>query len=176
MKSITHATLVTLLLSVSSAAFAAQVCNENTEQLAPNSRYELSDGEAKDKQTGLIWKRCMEGQAWSQETSTCEGSPIARNWLQAHQEVPEGWRLPNIKELISIVEYGCGNPAINLSIFPTTTVASVWSSSLSKAPMYANFRPADQLSWAVYFQDGATGSNRANSALLTRLVKDDTNN
>ena len=176
MKSMTQATLITALVSVSSATFAAQVCNDFTEQLTPNSRFELSDGEAIDKQTGLVWKRCMEGQAWNQETSTCDGSPVARNWVQAHQKVPEGWRLPNVKELISIIEYGCGNPTINLSIFPTTPIASVWSSSLSKSPLYANFRPADQLSWSVSFQDGTTGSNRASTEFLTRLVKDDSSN
>jgi hypothetical protein len=173
MKVITHATLSTLLLSLSSATFAAQVCNENTEQLASNSRYEVSGGEAKDKQTGLVWKRCMEGQSWNLETSTCDGSPIARNWLEAHQAVPEGWRLPNIKELTSIVEYGCANPAINLSIFPTTTVSSFWSSSISKSPLYAFFRPVNQTSWAIHLQDGTTNSSLASSEILTRLVKND---
>jgi hypothetical protein len=176
MKIITHATISTLLLSLSSATLAAQVCNENIEQLASNSRYEVSGIEAKDKQTGLTWKRCMEGQSWDQEANTCIGSPIARNWLEAHQAVPEGWRLPNIKELTSIVEYGCANPAINLNIFPTTTVSSFWSSTLSKSPLYANFRPVNQTSWSISFQDGTTNSNLANAEILTRLIKIESSN
>jgi len=40
---------------------AQQVCNSNLAETAPESRFQLSDGEALDTKTGLIWKRCALG-------------------------------------------------------------------------------------------------------------------
>ncbi|RVU84754.1 DUF1566 domain-containing protein [Leucothrix sargassi] len=173
MKIMTKALLSALFLSASSTAIAAQVCNENMEQLTPNARFTLSGEEATDKVTGLTWKRCMEGQTWNDGTSSCDGSPVAKNWLETLQSVPEGWRLPNIKELTSIVEYGCGNPSINLNVFPTTTVSSFWSSTVSKSAMHEFLRPANQTVWFLTFQDGTTGSASASSEIRARLVKVD---
>ncbi|MDU9049433.1 MAG: DUF1566 domain-containing protein [Candidatus Electrothrix sp. Rat3] len=39
------------------------------------------------------------------------------------------WRLPNIRELRSIVEEQCFAPAINAIRFPNTTISYVWSGS-----------------------------------------------
>ncbi len=39
------------------------------------------------------------------------------------------WRLPNVKELLSIVERRCAMPAINSEIFPETTTWNYWTSS-----------------------------------------------
>ncbi|PWQ95079.1 DUF1566 domain-containing protein [Leucothrix pacifica] len=52
---------------------AQQVCNSNLAETAPESRFQLSDGEALDTKTGLIWKRCALGQTWDTEASQCTG-------------------------------------------------------------------------------------------------------
>ena len=39
------------------------------------------------------------------------------------------WRLPNIKELISIVERKCIRPALNTAVFPAVHFDKFWTSS-----------------------------------------------
>jgi len=51
------------------------------------------------------------------------------------------WRVPNLKVLISIVEWQCREPAINVSIFPATPNLVYWTAT----PPIANAANA----WAV---------------------------
>ncbi len=171
MTKIIKTAIATTLLGLSSISFAEQECNASIEQSTPNTRYELSSDEVKDKRTNLVWKRCMLGQSWNAESSTCDGDPVTRNWLEAHEQTPAGWRLPNINELLSIVEYSCANPTINLTIFPTTPVGTFWSSTLSKSIHYA-FSGLNQRSWTLNLQDGATGYGSRDRSNLIRFVKD----
>lgn len=98
-----------------------------------------SDGTITDTKTGLMWKKCMEGFTGN----SCDtGAAAAFTWQTALQQpgvVNSGggfagqtdWRLPNIKELTSIVEEQCYDPAINLTRFPNTPSSVVWSGSPS---------------------------------------------
>ena len=68
------------------------------------------------------------------------------------------WRLPTMKELLSLVDYKSSGPTID-PIFATTTQANYyWSSTTYAAftiPIYA---------WAVFFSDGAdTGAHKSNT-------------
>ncbi len=112
--------LTTLLLANTASA---QTCKtDSITATTPDSRFEILAGgsEVKDKRTGLIWQRCSLRQTW--DGSTCTGTAKSYNWQQAlsqAQALGNGYRLPNIKELQSIVEQQCYNPAIN------TTRASI---------------------------------------------------
>ena len=57
------------------------------------------------------------------------------------------WRIPNVKELQSIVDYGRFGPAVGLN-FPGLTAASFYWSSTSNAAFGPDF------GWVVYFYDG----------------------
>ena len=99
--------LVTLLI-LTSNSYA--VCDPNITPTAPNNRYELVNNgiEVKDLQTGLIWQRCSLGQTWS--GTTCTGTATTYNWINALRttvNMGNGWRVPNIKELASLVEQTC---------------------------------------------------------------------
>lgn len=121
------------------AAQAEQLCQpESILATAPNSRFELSGSVAKDRQTGLMWKRCLEGTSGA----NCEeGEPREFSWpkalLHAQETNSQGgyaghdnWRLPNIKELKSIAELQCVQPSLNLEVFPSVHPrARVWTSS-----------------------------------------------
>lgn len=171
MKTIIILSTLIVAATVSSTAVAEQVCNYSTVQLATNDRFEVLGYSVKDKRTGLTWKRCSEGQTWNDSSNSCDGELTQRNWLEASQQVPDGWRLPNIKELVSIMEYGCANPAINLSVFPATPVGTYWSSTAAtRSPL----RRVDNSTWSLSTQDGTTDQRFRSTELYVRLVKVDT--
>ena len=80
------------------------------------------------------------------------------------------WRLPNIKELASIVERACDSPAINEFVFPSSPgsfpEAIYWTSS-----PYALSTTAAGASWIVEFQTGADDFHRVTSSAKIRLVR-----
>ena len=120
-------------------AHAAQTCKtDSIPASTPNSQLtDNSDGTVTDSKTGLMWKQCLEGVSGN----LCEtDSPGSFTWqlaLQQPETVNTGggfagytdWRLPNIRELRSLVEEQCSAPAINLDRFPNTPSSYVWSGS-----------------------------------------------
>ena len=133
--------LVILLLSLGAGTVQAQICNpESIPASTPDSQLQDNgDGTVTDLKTRLMWKQCVEGQSGSDCAS---GNAENFGWRQAllrAQTVNSSggfagfsdWRLPNIKELSSLVEWQCWEPAINLTRFPNASSDSVWSSSSS---------------------------------------------
>jgi Protein of unknown function (DUF1566) len=122
-----------------------------------------------DKTTRLVWQRCSEGQAWS--GGTCQGSAgaytldqgIARAQARA---VATGfaWRLPNAKELASLIDTTRDRPAIDPQAFPATPQARYWTAT----PLAG--RPLDF--WVVNFGFGAVDSRERASEQAVRLVRD----
>lgn len=160
-----------LLASMASLNCSAATCNESIAHSTPNSRFTINnDGTITDNNTGLQWMRCTLGQQWDGET--CTGTTTSYNWQNALTEAKnttyagfDDWYLPNIKELSSIVEVACFEPAINDNIFPNTASSIYWSSS-----------PRSQVSgdaWFVDFQDGipAPGPFSMGSKFSVRLVR-----
>ncbi len=143
-------------------------CNDAIDKSTPDSRFTVNgDGTATDKQTGLTWMRCSIGQTW--QAGSCIGNVSGHTWQQAltlakaHDFAGKNdWRLPNIKELSSIVEVSCINPAINSVIFPNTASVS-WSSS-----PYAN---SNYGAWDVNFSYGYDGNGYKLNGSHVRLVR-----
>lgn len=131
----------------------------------PNARFTLNDTgtEVKDSRTGLIWKRCSEGQTLS--VNTCTGSVAAYTHEGALAGVQKysGWRLPNVKELASLADAGCASPAIDSSAFPNTPSLRYWTSS----PYLINSSAA----WTVGFIGGDVYTDNRRNSLLVRLVR-----
>jgi hypothetical protein len=74
------------------------------------------------------------------------------------------WRMPTVKELESIVNYGHIRPAIDTGYFPNAVSSGVWSGS-----PYAG---SSALAWGVYFGSGYSFSgNRDVSGFAVRLVR-----
>ncbi len=139
------------------------------------------DGTISDSKTGLIWKKCVEGSAWNTVGSEqCLGvDQDTFTWEEALQHVQNvntgaggenfsqtDWRLPNIKELASIVELRCSLPAINITIFPDSlsSISNIFWSSSPYAPVSGG-------AWNVDFESGDDGMFSMRGTLHVRLVR-----
>ncbi len=139
----------------------------------PTSEFTINDdGTVTHIRTNLIWKVCSEGQTWANGDCTT-GTITTHNWQGALQ-IPQNlnalgyadytdWRLPNIKELKSIVERQCYSPAINKTIFPSTASSYYWSSS--------PFADLSRNAWIVHFNYGGDGSYGRDNDGHVRLVR-----
>lgn len=162
--------LTTLLACFAGVALAQQVCPAGHTLTAPDSRYavQTDTSQVKDLKTSLVWQRCSLGQTWS--GSTCTGSATAMTWqagLTAARAAGSSggfaWRVPNIKELASLPELACYNPAINATMFPATpTTNRYWSSSSEGNPGFA---------WYVGFYHGDANYSIKINSYYIRLVR-----
>lgn len=91
------------------------------------------DGTITDMASGLMWAK---------DPSQCgvdfgtPGNPAQMNWESAIDACNNlsyaghtDWRLPNIKELLSILDFGKTPPAIDETFFPNTESDYYWSST-----------------------------------------------
>lgn len=133
-----------------------------------------------DKSTKLMWKKCLEGYTLSGATCVDGGSTKIFTWQAALQQPAlvgnfagkTGWRLPNVKELQSIVDESKSSPALDSAKFPNVPAASeVWSSSPYAGGMIAG---DNSKSWSVKFDVGTvtTPFARSTNTLNVRLVRD----
>ncbi|MCX2779510.1 Lcl C-terminal domain-containing protein [Microbulbifer thermotolerans] len=167
-------TFLLLLLATPLQALCAQQCKPGQiSATAPAARFEQrDDGTVIDKKLGLMWRTCVEGMSGK----NCEdGEALTLNWAGALAYAPtfnreggfaghQDWRLPNIRELSSLLELQCTAPAINTAVFPNATSAGVWSSSPAKFHMH--------YSWYVDFDSGAFTYGERTQPKALRLVRD----
>ena len=94
--------------------------------IVASSRFTSNGDTVKDNATGLIWQKCSKGLSglncesgsvddliWESAITYCEGLSLGNR---------TDWRLPNINELKSIVDYSRYHPAINIDYFPNTII------------------------------------------------------
>ena len=156
-----------------------QICQStNMPASAPFERYVINkDASITDTQTQLTWQKCLVGLtgenceageaksfAWGEALAfVSEKSHVGKKYSE-NKSNELGWRLPNIRELSSLVELQCRYPAINVSVFPNTPPSHQWSSSPYK--FYSHY------SWYVDFNEGIyTYSDRADTNKHIRLVR-----
>ncbi len=108
------------------------------------------NGTISDNATGLMWQKCDVGLSgndcltgtatlmnFATATSTCAGLSLGGF---------SNWRIPNVKELWTIVDYGTFNPSINVTYFPNTPYDwGTWSSTVFRL---------QRSSYLVDFSDG----------------------
>jgi hypothetical protein len=110
----------------------AQTCSENIAHTTPETDFSIrQDGTVVHNKTNLMWKVCSEGQVWNTVDGSCSGDTSLLTWSQSLQQANtlntqggyasfSDWRLPNLKELYSIVNFRCYSPSINEVIFNAT--------------------------------------------------------
>ena len=135
---------------------AQQTCNGNLPEATPATDFSLSaNGTALHNTTDLMWMRCALGQSWN--GVTCTGTASSHTWQDALTHANNStfagfndWRLPNIKELSSILETQCISPSINTTVFLATPSTFFWSSSSTVRDTGLEF-------WTLHFDDGVSG-------------------
>jgi hypothetical protein len=147
----------TLCYNAAGAVIACAGTGQDGEIQAGTARSytDNSDGTISDNATGLMWQKCTYGLSGTDcltgsatlvsghnSTSTCETATTA-----GHTD----WKLPNINELATLVDYSKPYPDahINTTYFPNTKIDDdYWSSS-----QYIYSRPGV---WIQDFSEGAT--------------------
>jgi len=155
---ILHSVFCILLLCSSNAAMAA--CVGTITASTPTADFvDHGNGTVTHTKTGLMWKQCSEGLSG---TGCATGAATWHTWqaaLQLAETLNAGggfagftdWRLPNQKELNSIVERQCVVPSINAAIFPATVSDWYWSASpYAGVATYA---------WSIDFGGGVNGKS-----------------
>ncbi|MBL0720971.1 MAG: DUF1566 domain-containing protein [Sulfurovum sp.] len=109
------------------------------------------------KKTGLFWQdnrlTISEKITYKEAEELCQGLTIG-----GHQD----WRIPNLKELLTIVDYKNYDPAI-LNGFSSIETSTYWSST--------EYKGRDNEVWGVNFKTGATDSNSKNYDRYIRCVR-----
>ena len=175
-------------LALCAAPLLAQA-QENCTSPNSNDDYILGDisgtASAMHWESGLVWKRCSEGQVF--DADQCTGTAQATPWdTLAAMYLPQpftgqenwgisaglsqnllhsgGWRMAYKNELQGITTNCGGNPMVNRGVFPDSPPSSfVWSGS-----PYANY---SYDAWIVYFDDGSAGYGHRSNDLHVRLVR-----
>jgi hypothetical protein len=151
----------------------AQTCVAGIRASNPSSVYivDAANGTVTDNRTALMWDQCPRGLSGA----ACTAGTIGTfTWQQALDTAATAnsvsykgyadWRLPNVKELRSLVEECRGSPSINEWAFPATPAVTFWSSSPSSAVV--------SVAWAVDFDYGNAGTFvRSANAFRVRLVR-----
>ena len=124
------------------ASTARAECDSSQTSKPSSSRLVVKGGAVYDKKTDLTWMRCSQGQTWKDDLG-CVGVPKKFTHDEANQGWSNGWRVPTVDELKTIIAKNCKNPAIDDEIFPDTP--SEWYHTSSKTDSYC---------WHVNFGDG----------------------
>jgi hypothetical protein len=77
------------------------------------------------------------------------------------------WRLPNIKELASIIEYACFAPAITVDTFPDTPSAGFWSNTPDPGEVNEGLKGR-----IIDFTYGVEDLNSPETRIYVRLVRE----
>lgn len=129
--------------------------------------YSADGAEVTDATTGLIWRRCSEGQQFSFDR--CEGKATEHNFkgaianAKSHTKPESAWRVPNINELSTLVEKRVRHPAIDTNVFPNTASNRYWSSTPHEME--------STQAMIVYFTDGHATKYNQNNKAYVRLVR-----
>lgn len=148
--------------------------------LDPSRYADQADGSIVDVYTGLAWQRCALGYTLEDNgTSTLADDTCqltgqtdfdwseALNAASSNTLAGAAWRLPNIKELATLI-MECQSPAIEPEPFPATPPEAFWSST----PLIPTGERPDTM--VVNFQTGQVSSHQRTEPAFVRLVRDST--
>jgi hypothetical protein len=165
---------------------AATVPDDGAIEAGAPMRYkDNGDGTVIDKDTGLLWEkkipatdaRCLPKQQSNRDPHCVNNLYAWSNvdfdtiwdFVEAVNDAGYAgytdWRVPNVRELLSIADYSGIRPAINPILGPTRDTAGYWTSTTVQAN--------SSLAWVVVFIQGgvARGHKEAPNVDSVRLVR-----
>ncbi len=116
-----------------------------------------------DAWTGLQWRRCEVGRTWNGTTCTGTASTFTHEQALAQAKSQSGWRLPNLKELSSLVDRSLDTLTIDATAFPDATPGMLWSST----PHVGN----NTMAWNINFFTGYATVDLRNRSNAIRLIR-----
>ena len=137
------------------------------------------DGTVTDNLTGLMWeKQSDDGSIHDKDNIYTWDTTFASKVATLNSTVFAGhndWRVPNVVELQSLVNYGAGNPS-TFSAFNTSCSASctVLTCSCTRVGDYASsstYHNSPSLGWFVHFGDGFTYFDNKSDNFFLRAVR-----
>lgn len=155
-----------ILLSIAGIACAIALLSQPA---FANDRfiYSANSPEVTDSTTGLIWRRCSEGQV-SKDTY-CAGKAAEFNYkgalaIAARKATrKEAWRVPTVDELSTLAITAARPVAIDVDAFPDTAAKQYMSSTTHDTD-------ATQV-MVVYFNNGHIFKYHRNNKAHVRLVR-----
>jgi hypothetical protein len=121
---------------------------------APAGRYVVTGGTVLDVMTKLTWQQIAPSQTftWAGASTYCHGLNLNGG----------GWRLPSMRELVTIVDIRQIALMIDGTAFPGTPAQWFWSLTPALTPGDA---------WAVDFYSGGTAHAPASTSYYVRCVR-----
>lgn len=137
------------------SAFSHAECQDNIiPSISTGSLLDQGNGTLLDTRTGLQWSNCLVGQEWNGQQ--CEGEAVTFARISTALEYVNinlpGWRVPSIKELLSLVDYSCSFPAARAPLYPADSGYSLISSTPNLEETQ-NFTHTKCI-WGVSFDEG----------------------
>ena len=133
----------------------------------PDPRFtDNPDGTVTDNLTGLIWLKnanCFSTRTWDQALSDCNSLAEGSCGL-TDGSVAGDWRLPNLRELESLIDYGKESPALPDG-HPFTDVQSSYYWSSTTLVNDAG------VAWFVYFGNGFVNGDAKSSSIYVWCVR-----
>jgi hypothetical protein len=103
------------------------------------------------------WKDATTGLTWSPTSKQCMDWTAAQEWAAT---LGKGWRLPTIKELLTLVEYERFSPATDC---PDTVSSLYWSAS--------TYQDGPSNAWYVNFFGGSVYAYNKTDSYYARAVR-----
>jgi len=132
----------------------------------PMSFTNNGDGTISDKVTGLMWQMTPAAVTynWYEASGTYDATynptstDVCRNLTLAGYT---DWRLPERSELLSIVDYGSANPALDTTYFPDSSTYDYWVNT--------SYSTSD--AWDVQFADGGVTTTSKTTGKHVQCVR-----